>query len=466
MEQSSPPVQVPTLDPGQRAGRLRVSRLSRSAVLLAAAGRGAARTALAALWPGKGRASRRDQAMLRTADDVARTMGNMKGVSMKVGQIMSLMGGALPEGVADRLAGLQAAAPPMSPELVREVFIQDFGRPPERLFRRFEERPFAAASIGQVHRAQLPDRTEVAVKVQYPGVKEAIAADLANLGTVFGLAAVAARGFDPGPVVEDLRRGISAELDYELEAARQQRFQHIFEGHPFVRIPRVYPELGSRRVLVQEFITGRPFISARERPAVERNRIAEIIFRFTFGCMHRHGLFQADPHAGNYLLLDDGKVAFLDFGCIAEFAPSLLAQINSVVHGVIVGDFEQWRRGMEAIGYVPPGVELTTDQLWEQMRVYYSFILKDGVTFTPELSAAMVRQNLTLTGDVGRVNRLLNIPAGVIFIQRITFGFTGLMASIQPSGPWRSITEEYVLGRGPSTELGRLSALHSPGTWV
>jgi predicted unusual protein kinase regulating ubiquinone biosynthesis (AarF/ABC1/UbiB family) len=198
----------------------------------------------------------------------------------------------------------------------------------------------------------------------------------------------------------------------------------------------------------------------------ERDRIAEIIFRFTFGSMHRHGLFQADPHAGNYLLMPDGKVGFLDFGCISQFSDELRSDINGVVRGVVTGDIEAWRRGMEKIGYVPPGIELTTDQLWDQMRVYYRFILEDGVTFTPELAATMVRRHLALTGEAGRINRQLNIPAGVVFIQRITFGFTGLMASINATGPWRSITEEYVIDRPPSTALGIESARHSPHDWV
>jgi predicted unusual protein kinase regulating ubiquinone biosynthesis (AarF/ABC1/UbiB family) len=305
--------------------RLQVSRLSRTIALLAAVARGAWRTGWASVVPGQGRGERREQALLRTADDVAELMGNMKGVTMKVGQILSLMGGgAVSEDFAERLATLQSSAPPMAPALVRQVLQRDFGKAPEQLFRRFEPMPFAAASIGQVHRAELADGTLLAVKVQYPGVQEAITADLANLGALLGLAGVAARGFDPGPVVEDLRQGISAEMDYDLEAQRQARFYRVFEGHPFIRIPRVYPELSSPRVLVQEYIQGKPFLAAKELPAPEKNRVAEIIFRFTFGSMHRHGLFQADPHAGNYLLLPDGKVAFLDFGCISEFEPDLL----------------------------------------------------------------------------------------------------------------------------------------------
>ena len=404
--------------------------------------------------------------MLRTAEDVANVMGNMKGVTMKVGQIMSLMGGAIPEGFADRLSTLQSSAPPMAPELVRQVFMEDFGAPPEKLFRHFEKQPFAAASIGQVHRARLDDGSEVAVKVQYPGVAEAIGSDLANLNTLFGIVGFAARGLDPGPMVEDLRNGIAAELDYRLEVENQRRFYELFRDHPFIRIPNVYPELGSGRVLVQEFIKGKPFVAAREMTEEQRNRYAEIIFRFTFGCVHRHGLFQSDPHAGNYLLLDDGTVAFLDFGCITEFEPALRGKINELIAGVLTEDLPRWRSALEAIGYVPEGTQLTNEELWQQMHIYYTFILKDNVRFMPDIAAAMIRQNLQLTGETGRINRQLNIPQGVVFTQRITFGFTGLMASIRAVGPWRSITAEYVLGREPSTELGRLSAQHSPDSWV
>jgi predicted unusual protein kinase regulating ubiquinone biosynthesis (AarF/ABC1/UbiB family) len=448
------------------AKRISRSRLRRSISLLAAAGRGAWRAGLAIAVPGKGRERRKEDAMLRTAEDVTKLMGNMKGVTMKLGQVMSLMGGAVPEGFAEKLSTLQANAPPMAPELVRQVFLEDLGRPPEKLFRRFDTLPFAAASIGQVHRAQLSDGRDVAVKVQYPGVADAIAADLSNIGTLFGFMGLAARGLDPGPMVEDIRRGISAELDYQLEAANQQRFGDLFRGHPFIRIPAVYPELGSKRVLVQEFIEGQPFSAARSMSQEERNRIAEIIFRFTFGSIHRHGLFQADPHAGNYLLLKDGTVAFLDFGCIAEFSNSLLRGVNELIGGVLTGDHERWRRGLVAVGYLQEGSTLDTEEMWEQMRVYYTFVLEDNVTFTPEMSAAMIRQNLQLTGEAGRVNRQMNIPQGVVFTQRITFGFTGLMASIRAKGPWKSITEEYVFGHEPATDLGRLSAAHAPTHWV
>jgi predicted unusual protein kinase regulating ubiquinone biosynthesis (AarF/ABC1/UbiB family) len=446
---------------------VRAGRVRRAAKLAAVAARGAAGWVGAHLRPGAHqRKAARERVMLRTADDVARAMGDMKGVAMKVGQILSLMNGAVPEGVADRMATLQSNAPPMSPALVTQVFRDELGARPRDIFRRFEMEPFAAASIGQVHRAVLPDSTEVAVKVQYPGVREAIEHDLANVGLMFGLAGMVAKGLDTGPIIRDLQEGIGNELDYRREAASQQRFGELFAGHPFIVVPRVFPDISTGRVLVQEFVHGKPFASARALPQAERDRVAEVIFRFTFGCMHRFGLFQGDPHAGNYLLLPGGRVAFLDYGCVVEFSEERRQQLNAMIGGIVTGDLEAWRSGMVDVGYVPADLPLTTAELWDHMRIYYSFILEDGVRFTPELAGALVRHNLALNGDAGRVNRQLNIPGGMVFTQRINFGFTGLMAALQAAGPWKGITEEYVLGRDPVTPLGEASRRAMGSDWV
>jgi predicted unusual protein kinase regulating ubiquinone biosynthesis (AarF/ABC1/UbiB family) len=443
--------------PRRRKTAMRVGRVSRTARLGVVGAKAAARWASTYLARGERRAAKREEVVLRTADDVARTMGDMKGVAMKLGQIMSLMGGAVPEEFADRMATLQSNAPPMAFALVEQVFLEEFGKRPRELFARFEQRPFAAASIGQVHRAWLADGTAVAVKVQYPGVREAIDHDLSNLGLMFTLTGMAAKGFDPRPVIRDLERGVRDELDYRKEAANQRRFGAIYAGHPFIRIPRVYDEHSSSRVIVQEFIDGRPFLTARQLSEAERNRVAEIVYRFNFGTMHRFGLFQADPHAGNYLLLADGRVAFVDYGCVVEFAPKVREELNSLIAGVVQGDIERWRRGMEAIGYVPKDGSFTTEELWEHMRIFYCFV-EDDVTFTPELAAAIARRNVTLTGETGTINRQLNIPEGMIFTQRINFGLAGLMATLRARGPWKSIIAEYVLDAEPATELGRQEA--------
>jgi hypothetical protein len=312
----------------------------------------------------------------------------------------------------------------------------------------------------------LHDGTRVAVKVQYPGVREAIGHDLANVGMMISMAGVLSRGLDAGPIVRDLKEGILGELDYLHEAASQQRFYNEFEGHAFIRIPRVYHDLTTSRVLVQEYIEGMPFASVAELDEAGRNRIAEIIFRYAFGSIYRHHLFNGDPHPGNYLLLPDGGVAFLDYGCVAEFSDETIADIVRILRAVMSEDREEWRGAVEAAGILRPNAPFTTEELWDHMHWYWSPVLDEDVTFTPELAAEMVRRNTQTTGMGGRINKYCNVPEGTIFLTRINFGLSGLLGNLGAHGPWRGIMHEYIDGAPPCTELGRLSAATTRGPAV
>jgi predicted unusual protein kinase regulating ubiquinone biosynthesis (AarF/ABC1/UbiB family) len=451
--------------PGQRK-TVSSSRLARTAQPAALAARSAARWALSQAAFGEARRAKRDQYVLRTAEDVTQTLGEMKGAVMKVGQVLSLMTGVVPDEMAGQLTALQSNAPPMSYGLVRQVFLEDYGKSPERVFAAFEREPFAAASIGQVHRARLHSGEEVAVKVQYPGVREAIDHDLANVGLFLGAAGMVARGLDVGPVVEDLKQGIRAELDYEREAAAQQRFADLYAGHAFVRIPRVYRELSTGRVLVQEYIEGRPFAEAADLPQAARDEAAEKIFRFAFGNFYRHHLFNGDPHPGNYLLCDDGRIAFLDFGCVVPFDPRVVDQFRAVIQALYEGDLTRWRQATETVGLLRPGAPFSTEELYEHMHWFWKPVLADDVTFTRELAAEMVRRNSQTTGKGGAINKCLNIPPGMVFLTRINFGLAGMFAGLNAHGSWRGIIGEYVYGWEPRTELGRLSAATSHGPSV
>lgn len=437
---------------------MRTSRVRRSITPARLAGGAAARWATTYLYRGEKRQAKRKQAMLRTAEDVTRTMGEMKGAAMKLGQVLSLMAGVLPEEMATQLATLQSNAPPMAYGLVEQVFEREYGQAPNRVFRKFQKEPFAAASIGQVHRAELRDGTPVAVKVQYPGVRQAIEHDLANVGMMIGLGGLLARGLDTQAIVTELKEGIRAELDYLREAAWQQRYFDAFGGHGFIRVPKVYHELTTSTVLVQEYIKGRPFATARTLPQAERDRLGEIIYRFCFGSLYRHRLFNGDPHPGNYLLLDDGAVAFVDYGCVAEFSEDVVAAFKRLIRGLLAGDIEEWRRSTEAVGILHPGAPFTTHELYEHMHWYWAPILGERVRFTPELAAEMVRRNTMITGIGGQINKHCNVPEGMVFLTRINFGLAGLLAGLGAAGPWRAIVEEYVDDRPPSTELGRISA--------
>jgi predicted unusual protein kinase regulating ubiquinone biosynthesis (AarF/ABC1/UbiB family) len=385
-------------------------------------------------------------------------MGEMKGAVMKVGQVLSLMSGVLPDEMAAQLASLQSNAPPMSYDLVRQVFEREYGKAPEDMFRKFEQEPFAAASIGQVHRAELSDGAKVAVKVQYPGVREAIDHDLANVSMMIRVGGLIARGLDAGTLVKDLEAGIRAELDYLREAAWQQRFFEAFEGHAFVRVPRVYHELTTGTVIVQEYLAGKPFAAARALPQSERDRIGEMIYRYCFGSLYRHRLFNGDPHPGNYLLMDEGTVAFVDYGCVAEFEPWVLDAFKRLIRALNAGDREEWRRCAEEVGILLPNAPFDTETVYEHMHWYWAPILEDEVTFTPALAAEMVRRNTMTTGLGGQINRHCNVPEGMVFLTRINFGLAGLFAGLGARGPWKGIVKEYVDDAPPSTELGRLSA--------
>jgi predicted unusual protein kinase regulating ubiquinone biosynthesis (AarF/ABC1/UbiB family) len=439
---------------GRVVRSLRPARLAGSAAL---------RWAGTYLARGERRRRKREQFVLRTADDVTRTMGDMKGAVMKLGQVLSLMTGVLPDEMAAQLSTLQASAPPMAYELVEQVFQREYGRAPDEVFHHFERQPFAAASIGQVHRARLHDGTRVAVKVQYPGVREAIEHDLANVAMMLSLGGLVARGLDVGPIVRDLKEGIRLELDYLHEAESQQRFFDAFEGHAFIRVPRVYHELTTGTVLVQELLRGRPFSETRHLSQAERDRIGEIIYRFCFGSLYRHRLFNGDPHPGNYVLLDDGAVGFVDYGCVAEFSEATLDGFKQVIRTLMAGDREGWRRGTERIGILRPDAPFTTEQLYEHMHWYWAPILGDEVTFTPELAGEMVRRNTQTGGLGGQINRWCNVPEGMVFLTRINFGLAGLFANLRATGPWAAIVAEYVDGAPPSTELGRLSAATTRG---
>ncbi len=441
-------------------------RLSRTLVPVDLARRAALRWASSQLTWGESGARKRQEFVMRTARDVTETMGDMKGAIMKFGQILSLMGGVLPDEMTAELATLQRDAPPMAYNLVEDVFNADFGASPETLFRRFDRAPFAAASIGQVHRATMLDGREVAVKVQYPGVRQAIEHDLANVKLMMSLVGAMSPGIDAGPIVRDLKEGLLGELDYLREAASQERFREHFHGHAFIRVPAVVHELTTSRVLVQEYIEGKPFAAALDMDQSERNRIGEIIFRYAFGSIYRHRLFNGDPHPGNYILLDDGAVAFVDYGCVAEFSETAIAGFERVLHALLAGDREAWRAAIIDIGILHPDAPFTTDELYEHMHWYWAPVLSDELTFTPELASEMVRRNTQTTGQGGRINQHCNVPEGMVFLTRINFGLSGLLASLRARGPWRGVIEEYIDGAAPCTELGRLSAATSHGPAV
>ena len=286
-----------------------------------------------------------EKRQVEAAEQIVAALGTMKGAAMKLGQVMSFLDvGLVPEPYREefqrKLGELRDAAPKVRFEDMRKVIESDLEEPLEDTFESFEEEPIAAASIGQVYRATLPGGRPVAVKVQYPGVNDAVRADMQNLGIILRLMKRVAPGIDVKAIGEEVRARIYEELDYELEAQNQRSMARIYRGHPFIVIPDVLTRLSRERVIVQEFVSGRGFEELKRLPQDERDRIGEIVFRFFFGSLYRHRQFSGDPHPGNFLLLDDGRMAFLDFGLFKRMSDEAVEFELRCQRAYIEGDGE------------------------------------------------------------------------------------------------------------------------------
>lgn len=402
------------------------------------------------------------QFQLRTAEQVAEALGGMKGAFMKLGQMASYLDVGLPEPAREALAGLQQDAPPMAPELAAEVIERELGTPPERLFLEWDPVPLASASIGQVHRAITRDEQAVAVKVQYPGVDEAIGADLESAGLVFGAMGLALSGFDPGPLVAEIRARVVEELDYANEARNQQLFADFYRGHPFVHVPEVVTELSTARVLTTELAEGVRFDAMATWDPDECNLAAEAIYRFVFRSLYRLSAFNGDPHPGNYLFRPGGQVTFLDFGLVKHFSPSEVELFGDMIRAMVMqGDVARYRRIIEDIGLLRRGAPVSDQQVHEYFSHFYEFVLRDEVvTITPQWSTDAVSRFFDPTGPYGPIIREANLPASFVIIQRINLGLMAILGDLGATANFRRIAEElwpWVDGP-PATEMGKAEA--------
>lgn len=396
---------------------------------------------------------------LRTAEDVAATLGNMKGALMKLGQMASYLDQGMPPHLRDALAQLQSDAPPMSSELAAGVIEAELGRPPTELFDEWDPVPIAAASIGQVHRAITRDQRAVAVKVQYPGVDRAIAADLTSARAVFGGLGVMFGGLEPGPVVDELRARITEELDYRHEAANQRLFGRFFAGHPTIRVPAVVDELSTGRVLTTELAEGVRLEEVATWPQDQRDLAAETIYRFAFGSLYRLRAFNGDPHPGNYLFEPDGRVTFLDFGLVKRFTVDELRVYGDMISAMVLDhDPARFRRIIEDVGLLRPGVDVPDELVADYFRHFYSYVLtEEPQEIDAEYSAATVRQIFDPTGPHAAIKQAANVPPSFVVIQRINLGLIAVFGALRARNPWRHLAEELwpFVDAPPRTELGR-----------
>ncbi|HVV37483.1 MAG TPA: AarF/ABC1/UbiB kinase family protein [Acidimicrobiales bacterium] len=399
---------------------------------------------------------------MKTAEEVANVLGNMKGALMKIGQMASFLDDGLPEAMRDALATLQADAPPMSADLAAQVIERELGAAPDAVFAEWDPQPISAASIGQVHRAVTKDGEAVAVKVQYPGVAEAITADLDNSQMLFSMLKMLFPHLDPKPLVDELRERLGEETDYRIEAKNQTDFARWYTEHPFIHVPRVFNELSTERVLTTELVDGARFDEvAQQWPDDEKQLAAEAIYRFVFRSLWAFHAFNGDPHPGNYLFHPGGRVTFLDFGLVKRFTQRDMDGAAAMIETLVLNDdIAAYRRTVEDIGFLHRDAPLTDEEVEQYFGYFYELIRHGGGhrLVTHEYAAAMVGKFFDPNGS--KVQKYANMLPQYAILQRINLGLYAILARLEAKADWLKITEEIwpFAGGAPSTELGRAEA--------
>src|SRR5918999_142011 len=307
---------------------------------------------------GGGRSNAREDARARSlAEELGAQLGRLKGAGPKLRQFLSMVQLDRP-GEGERPRAALGALPDGAHSV-------PFGR--------------VRRVIGQVHRARTSDGEHVAIKVQQPGVAEAVEADLRNLGLVGPIIKRLAPGLDAGALLSELRERISDELDYEIEAQNQRRLERRFRGHPHVRLPRVYTDLSTRRVLVTEYIEGLRSDEIKHLADAKRDRIGEIAFRFFFGLVWRDGVVAGDPHPDNCILCPDGRLCLLDFGLLRDLEAGYLEGERAIVRALADHDPQRVQDGLASLGYLPEPESFDRDALREHLAAAAEWRLARGL---------------------------------------------------------------------------------------
>jgi len=401
---------------------------------------------------------------VETAEQIVTALGTMKGVAMKVGQVMSFLDvGLVPEENREefqrKLAELRDAAPNVSFKQMKKVMEDEFGSKLEDVFETFDPVPIAAASIGQVYKATTVDGREVAVKVQYPGVAQAVRADMQNLGLILRLVKRIAPGLDPQAIGNEIRERIGEELDYELEATNQHALARIFRGHPFILIPDVITSLCHERVIVSEFLAGRGFEEIKQLPQPERDRIGEIVFRFYFGCMYRHHRFSGDPHPGNSMLLRDGRMAFLDFG-LFKTMPAAAAEFELSVQRLgIEGRGSELIEKMHGAGWISDPSRYSPESIVEEFTALtWWYTVDEEIGLDNEHATQVFIDMGDPRSQYFGSMRHETLPPDHLMGRRVEMLTLAVLSQLQAKGNWHRVAREWIYGDEPVTELGRAEA--------
>src|SRR4051794_11377931 len=404
-----------------------------------------------------------ERRQIETAEQIVAVLGTMKGAAMKLGQVMSFLDvGLVPEEYREefqaKLAELRDAAPKVAFKDMKKVLEGEYGDKLDEVFATFDPVPIAAASIGQVYRARLHDGRDVAVKVQYPGVAEAVRADMQNIGLILRLMKSVAPGIDARSLAQEVRERIGEELDYELEATNQRAMARAFRGHPFIVVPDVVTSLSHEKVVVSEFVSGRGFEELKQLPAEERDRIGEIVFRFYFGSMARLQMFSGDPHPGNMLLLDDGRMAFLDFGLFKVLPPDVAELELRLARLGFEGRAAELAVELRKAGFLTRG-EIDPEVLLRQFQdLTWWYSIDEEVELTPEIATQVVIDMSDPRSRHYEQMRNENLPAYHLFGRRLETLTLAVLGQLRATANWHRIMREWAYDEPPTTELGRQEA--------
>ncbi len=404
---------------------------------------------------------RLEQRHIETAMKMVGALGQMKGAAMKLGQFASFIDTEfLPdeyrEIYQEQLSKLRTEAPAMPWKKVEKVLEDEYDSEPlSELFAEFDKEAFAAASIGQVHRAELLDGRAVAVKIQYPGIAEALDADLRNAGTIVRLARALAPGLDAKEIAKELRERVMEELDYEYEAQNQRSFARAYRDHPFIYVPDVITRLSRRRVLVTELVEGMKFEQIKELPDEERSRFGEIVFRGSFGSIYHLQHFNADPHPGNYILMNDGRVAFLDFGMTKKLDNEQILLEQRALDAAFHDDPERFRNALHELGFVKSPSKLDAERLLEHTMAVSGWFIEDREI---EISARRVMKIIESTHDPRSeyydLMRRESLPGDELMGRRMEIGVVAVLGQLRAKRNWHRIMREWIYADPPATELG------------
>lgn len=390
----------------------------------------------------------------RTAEQLFSVLGQLKGGAMKFGQAMSVFEAALPENVAgpyrQALTKLQDAAPPMSPAAVKRVMETEFGADWESRFPTFDTTPAAAASIGQVHRATWLDDAgnehEVAVKLQYPGAAEALIADLKQIGRLAKLFGPLLPGIDIKSLTEELKERIVEEVDYDMEAGAQALFADEFDGDDEVFVPR--PLAHTERALVSEWVHAdrslADVITSGSRE--ERDRLGENFVRFLFSGPERIGLLHADPHPGNYRVMDDGRLAVVDYGSVARLPEGIPVIVGHLLRAASEGDYDRVLEGLREEGFIRPNTEIDPEVMTRFIKPLVEPVMSESFTFSRSWLRKQGQRIGANTADGIGASVKLNIPPEYMLIHRVWMGGVGVLCQLEATAPFRSVVEENLPG--------------------